>query len=391
MNRLVRGRWCSALRLGLWTCLLLPDLLSARIISVGPQGEFQHIAQAAESAQDGDIVEISAGVYSADVAVWRQKRLTLQGVGGRPVLIAAGHSAEAKAIWVLKHGDFTIRNIEFRGSRVPDGNGAGIRFERGRLQVRDCVFEDNQNGILTGNYADSELSIEDSTFALAPHQSDPLPHLLYVGQIASVRIQGSRFQRGYLGHLVKSRARRSELRYNLIHDGRQGQASYELDFPNGGWVTLVGNIIEHGAGSANPALIAYGAEGHVWPQNRLEMAHNTLINDGWLPAWFVRTWASSFPAGFEFNSYNNLWVGLGFFSSGLEGRSVGNARTWAGALHEPAALDFRLSGSSGLRQRSVVPDEALLPAAEFMLPVGVRPIPGPRTWAPGAVQTAAPP
>ena len=50
---------------------------------------------------------------------------------------------------MVRGGAITIENIEFTGARVPDKNGAGIRFEQGQLEVRDCIFENNQNGILT--------------------------------------------------------------------------------------------------------------------------------------------------------------------------------------------------------------------------------------------------
>jgi hypothetical protein len=78
---------------------------------------------------------------------------------------------------------------------------------------------------------------------------------------------------------VKSRARVSEVRYNWLADGR-GQASYELEFPEGGDATVVGNVIAQSAATGNPAVVSYGAEHGRWPVNRLRLAHNTLINDG---------------------------------------------------------------------------------------------------------------
>ena len=83
------------------------------------------------SAKDGDTIDILPGEYHADVAVWLQKRLTIRGVGETPVLKADGRSAEGKAIWVLRNGEFVIENIAFEGARVDDRNGAGVRFERG--------------------------------------------------------------------------------------------------------------------------------------------------------------------------------------------------------------------------------------------------------------------
>ncbi|HPO20462.1 MAG TPA: SDR family NAD(P)-dependent oxidoreductase, partial [Rubrivivax sp.] len=90
-----------------------------------------------------DTVLIQPGTYRGDVAVWLQQALEIRGIGPRPVLIADGEVAEGKAIWVLRNGRFRIRNIEFRGARSPVGNASGIRFERGTLDLADCVFEDN--------------------------------------------------------------------------------------------------------------------------------------------------------------------------------------------------------------------------------------------------------
>jgi hypothetical protein len=180
---------------------------SPATLTVGPGAPIRTIAQAARIAGDGDVVEIRGGSYDGDVAVWTQKRLTIRGVAGTPVLNASGRSAEGKAIWVIRDGDFVVENIAFEGARVDGGNGAGIRFERGRLTVRRCVFTDNENGLLTANFPDSELTIEDSRFSNAPRADGSLKHLLYVGRIARFTLVGSRFHRGFRGHLVKSRAR----------------------------------------------------------------------------------------------------------------------------------------------------------------------------------------
>jgi len=120
---------------------------------------------AALIAQDGDIVEIEAATYDGDAAVWRQNNLTLRGIGGRAVLRANGASAEGKAIWVIKGSGAIVENIEFVGSTVADGNGAGIRQEGAGLIIRNCYFHHNQNGILTGQNPLSDILIESSEFA----------------------------------------------------------------------------------------------------------------------------------------------------------------------------------------------------------------------------------
>ena len=377
----------------LTTILVCSTLLSpsswARVIRVGVGGEVSRIADAAQLAKDGDIVEIAGGEWHGDVALWSQRQLTIRGIGRRPVLVADGKSAEGKAIWVIRNGDFLIENIEFRGARVADGNGAGIRFEGGRLLIRNCAFLDNQMGVLTSNDEKAELVIESSLFAEAVKQEQPLSHLLYAGRIASLKISGSRFHSGYIGHLIKSRARGTDIRYNLIYDGAAGRASYEVDLPNGGEAMLIGNVIGQSSTTANPVMIAYGAEGESWPRNRLVLSHNTLISEGMKPAWFIRAWRQRLPAGTQVHTLNNLFSGVGLFNYGLSGIQVGNYPLWHGAFAGVEVLDFRPNGASWLRGvvgKPSIEGQDVSPGAEFALPLGLRNLPDVELLMPGAMQ-----
>ena len=82
------------------------------VLRVGVKRELKRPSDAALIARDGDIIEIDAGNYDGDAAVWRQHRLTIRGVGGRAHLRANGAHAEGKAIWVIKGNDTTIEGIE---------------------------------------------------------------------------------------------------------------------------------------------------------------------------------------------------------------------------------------------------------------------------------------
>jgi len=278
--------------------LLAMSAAPAATLTVGANGPIATIAQAARLARDGDVVEIAAGTYRGDVAVWLQKRLTIRGIGGTPILNASGQIAEGKAIWVIRDGDITIENVAFEGARAPARNGAGIRFERGKLTVRRCRFTDNENGILASNGPDSELAIEDSEFAQAPRNRGSLKHLLYVGRIGRFTLTGSRFHQGFEGHLVKSRARESHVSYNLLYDGAGGQAAYELEFPDGGVAVVIGNIIGQSSTTTNLAVVSYGAEGSAWPRNAIYLVNNTLLSDA-AGAWFLRVATHRLPAGVD--------------------------------------------------------------------------------------------
>jgi hypothetical protein len=242
------------------------------------------------------------------------------------VLQADGAHAEGKAIWVVRDGEISIENIAFRGARVPDHNGAGIRFERGHLVLLDCAFTDNQNGLLTSNHPDAELDIHRCHFSAAPVNPGALPHLLYVGRIARLHLQDSVLEQGRIGHLLKSRARQNVITGNRFDDGRTGQASYEVDLPNGGQVLLEGNTLVQSPLTENPVMLSYGAEGQPWPDSQLTVRGNTFINRRAQGGVFVRVWTDRLPPGTSVRCEHNQLLGTGDLALGRDGQSVGDRR-----------------------------------------------------------------
>ena len=363
--------------------------LAPATMIVGPGEKITSLSEAARQARDGEVIEIRPGTYRGQPAVWTQDKLIIRGAAERPVMLADGKSAEGKAIWVVRGGRVQIENVEFRGARVPSLNGAGIRFEKGHLVVRNSAFFDNEMGILTANHADMSLEVVDSEFGDAPHTQGDLHHLLYVGAIARFSLRGSRFANGYLGHLVKSRARENHILYNMLVDGAGGKSSYELEFPNGGVAYVIGNTIGQSAGTDNPKMLSFGAEGGRWPENALYMAHNTLIND-FHAGSFVHVWSDKLAGDVDVWLLNNLMVGNGELFRPAQGRFDGNRAVGRGELIEQGGVPVRLTTSSLLRGAVRPPGEAnevaLLPSAEFTFPVGTRPLRVGSRLAPGAFQ-----
>ncbi len=365
------------------------DLAAKATMVVGAGEKVSTLTEAARLARDGEVIEVRSGNYRGQPAIWTQNNLTVRGVGERPVMVADGQSAEGKAIWVVRGGKIRIENIEFRGARVADGNGAGIRFEKGQLTIHGCRFVDNEMGVLTANSAELSLEVSDSEFADAPRHAGDLHHLLYVGAIGKFVLRGSRLHNGYRGHLVKSRARESHVLYNMLVDGASGQASYELEFPNGGVAYVIGDAIGQSARTDNPTVVSYGAEGPRWPENALYLVHNTVINDSHAGT-FLKVWEEKFAAGIEVWGINNLLIGDGNFFRPAQGRFEGNASAARAEMIEYAGAPLRLTNLSRLRGSARVPGEArgieLLPKAEFSLPAGSRPIRTSSSLAPGAFQ-----
>lgn len=368
-----------------------PDRLSApsgRVIQVGPGRSHASIATVAALAQDGDTLEIAAGDYIGDVAVWKQNNLTLRAVGGRARLIAAGASAENKAIWVMRGGRITVENIEFSGVRTPDKKGAGIRLESGHLVIRNCRFTDNENGILTDG-GNGELDIENCEFG---HNGagDGYSHNLYVGALRKLRVVGSYFHHAKAGHLLKSRAAENHILYNRLTDESDGRASYELEFPNGGLAYVIGNLIEQSDATENPNLISYGAEGYKHPANGLYLINNTLVDK--LPQ------SGAFLAvrpGFQVvKAWNNLLLGKRPMNAeGIDGEFVNNPNVSKESFVLADRHDYRIRRESPLHRTYRMPgtasDVSLEPDREYVHPAATRPLTGTPTL-PGARQTLEP-
>ncbi len=250
---------------------------NARIIHISPDKVQKIPSIAAMIANDGDTVNIEAGVYLNDVAVWRQNNLTIRGINGKAHMKAPDAYAEGKAIWVVKGNNTVIENIEFSEASVPDENGAGIRQEGTNLTIRNCFFHDNENGILTGKNLNSEIIIENTEFARNGY-GDGQSHNIYIGQIKSFTLRFCYSHHAYIGHNVKSRAANNFILYNRIMDENDGESSFAIDLPNGGKSFIIGNLIQQGPDTDNNHLISYGAEGLNNPQNALYIINNTFVN-----------------------------------------------------------------------------------------------------------------
>ena len=358
------------------TFLLAVNVGATQVVQVGPLRAIKSIADAAKRAVDGDVVEVDAGDYVGDVAVWSQKNLKLRAVAGRVRLLANGLSAEGKAIWVIRNAQMTVEGFDFLNARVPDRNGAGIRFESGRLTVRNCSFQNNEMGLLTSNNPDAELVVENSEFA---HNSRPdgHNHNLYVGRIARLTVSGSYFHHGATGHLLKSRAAQNHVMYNRLTDEPGGHASYELEFPDGGVAYVIGNIIGQSAQTENSTLISFGAEGYKWPANELYLINNTLIDETRFGGTFLRVKAG---AGVV-KGINNLLVGSASLERASPGEFHNNVNVDSDLFERGLMGDFRLKSDSRRLARAIDPgranNRALRPHSEYVHPRGIRALDAP--------------
>ena len=128
-------------------------------------------------------------------------------VPGQAVL--DGVACEGKAALVLRGRRARVEGLVFANMRVPDCNGAGIRLEKGDLEVSQSWFRDSQQGILTANGENGSITIDKSTFTRLGTCEGPggCAHSIYIGDYGALTVTRSRFEAGRGGHYLKSRAR----------------------------------------------------------------------------------------------------------------------------------------------------------------------------------------
>ena len=124
-----------------------------------------------------------------------------------------GVACEGKAALVLGGRSARVEGIVFQNIRVPDANGAGIRLEGGDLTVRESLFRDGENGILTANDHEGTIRIEQSTFSGLGRcpEDQGCSHSIYNSGNAALIVSRTRFERGTGGHYLKSRGARIDV------------------------------------------------------------------------------------------------------------------------------------------------------------------------------------
>ena len=250
-------------------------------------------AVAAIGGNNGTIV-IAPGAYG-DCAVQTAGRITYKAsVPGQTIF--DGGICEGKASLVLRGKAATIDGIIFQNQGVADGNGAGIRIERGDLYVYNAMFRNAEQGILSADDRSAEIVIDRSTFQRLGRCDRGLScaHSLYIGGFGSLKVTNSRFEKGSGGHYVKSRAPRATINNNSFDDTQGRTTNYMIDLPAGATGVISGNVFVQGQNKENwSAFIAIAAEGKDNSSAGLNIHSNSasLARGVKRNTWFVADWS----------------------------------------------------------------------------------------------------
>lgn len=282
------------------------------VLTVGQGQQFATISAAVAASGSGDTINVAAGTYANDFPTINHD-LTLQAVGGAAVMVATASPPNGKGI--IDAGgpgvNVTINGFDISGAVVPDGNGAGIRYEGGNLTLNGDTIHGNQDGLLSNPDPAGTITINGSTF-FGNGTGDGGTHDIYVGAIANLTVDSSTITGAVVGHEIKSRAFSTTIRNSVIGDGASGTSSYDIDLPNGGNAVITGNTIEKGANAQNPNAISFGEEGGVYAGSSLEVTGNTMVNHytaHYTTAVVNDTGATATVSGNQFYGWNTLASG----------------------------------------------------------------------------------
>lgn len=331
------------------------NFAASNVLRVGPTRTYQTPSAAEAVANDGDVIEIDAGVYMDDITVWRQNNITLRGVGGRAHLqgtqvipfVSGSDRQNGKGIWVIRGNNISVENIEFSGARVTDLNGAGIRNEGNDLSICNSYFHDNENGILGGAYG--SLLIEYSEFDNNGLGDYGRTHNLYIDGGDKLIFRHNYSHHANIGHNLKTRASENYILYNRLMDEATGNSSYAIDVPNGGLTYIIGNLVQQGVNTDNSAIISYGAEGLSGGRtHNLYVINNTSVNDYGAGRHIDIAGGTALA-----KIVNNLFIGGGTVPSGPN--VTNNLATSNPMLENISNYIYRLTANSPARNTGIAP------------------------------------
>ena len=318
---------------------------SAATLWVGPGHAYATPCRAFAAAASGDVIHIGAATYVGDVCGIYAHNLLIRGVYGRPKINAGGRNAMGKGTWVVVGNNVTIENVEMFGAAVPDLNGAALRLEGTHFTLRKSFLHSNQNGILSGAKAGSDILIESTEFGRNGYGTGQT-HNLYIGTVRTLTFRYNFSHDAHVGHNLKSRAQTNHILYNRFSSLAPGQTgstaagapSYEIDLPNAGTSYIIGNVIQQPAANNNGAMLAYGEEGASNAGHDLYVINNTILNDDTRRGTFVMVGAGvTKPILMQ----NNIFSGIGTLSTQVTAVNKTNFRSMAPGFVNRASYDLR--------------------------------------------------
>jgi len=236
---------------------------------------YARLQDAVDAIGDGRGTIRFGAMRFADCAVQGQGEVAyVAAVPGQAVL--DGVACEGKAALVLRGRAARVEGMVFANIRVSDKNGAGIRLEHGSLAVSQSWFRDSEQGILTGDDPQGQVTIDKSTFTrLGTCEGSGCAHSIYIGNYGGLSVTRSRFEEGTGGHYAKTRAAHVAIKDCSFDDTHGRATNYMIDLSDGATGEITGNWFVQGRDKENySAFIAVAAEHQNHPSGGLLITGN---------------------------------------------------------------------------------------------------------------------
>jgi len=266
--------------------LTLSSVAHAATLEVGAGKQYAKPSAALGAAGSGDHILVHEGTYF-DCGQIIGDNITFEGVGDPAKIILTDKTCNGKALLIIGGNNDAVKNLTLQRARVPDGNGAGIRAEGGNLTVDGVHFVNNQDGILGADNPAATIIVRNSEFTKNGVCNGYCAHAIYVGHVALLHVENSKFRETKDGHDIKSRALRTEVVNVDIANGDDGTGSYMVEVPEGGSLVVKNSSFAKGPKAENHTVIAIGTEGVNQPTDEITITNNHVSNTGNYSATFV--------------------------------------------------------------------------------------------------------
>ena len=322
----------SALLLaGLWLVLAAPPPATTQRLRVGPDSPYPSIRAAVEAASAHDTVLVEAGVY-LEGPIHIRRPLTIL---GRPGAILDGEGE--RELLVVEADSVTVQGMTLRNTGVAFvDDRAALRVEGARFcTIRDNRLTDTFFGIYLANAGDCR--VEDNVLEASAERETRAGNGIHLWYSKRITIEGNRIR----GHrdgiyfefveqsLVRDNVSAANLRYGLhfmFSDGCTYQGNTFLRNGAGVAVMYTSNVVMEGndfdenrGGAAFGLLLKEIRDSRIAfnrfrrnsvgvrmeGANRLEVAANDFVGNGWAVQVLANSDGSAFTANnFVGNSFD---------------------------------------------------------------------------------------
>jgi len=256
------------------------------------------LTTALNQLKQGDLLQIGAGVYQQALTI-AVDDVTVEGLG---LVIFENATANNKAMFYLKGNRISLKNLECRGIKVADGNGACVRLEGQGLTLDHVYFHHSQTGLLETAGNSGNVIVQNSRFEQLGHGGQA--HGIYLNFANLLFEHSVMIAAKDAGHGIKSRGFSTIISKSILAT-LGSDDSRLVDISNGGQLQISDSILQEGPYSQNFQLLGFGLEGLKHAEHNVKLTRNLIISDRAAPSQLLKVADQTISV----NASENLLIG----------------------------------------------------------------------------------